>query len=1296
MNTTLWKERGIIVYSETKEVNNAVSVTSGSNYKDGQYRYWGYDINGGLYGNDDFPRDSDSGTPAYEKDWLTTEEIKESAVARGYIGEHGLSANGRYTTADKTKTAKAWLDENPAWKSAGIDETYIVKHFYFNSVLTDEGLTTGQFTGVHISKHDGKLYYQSFAVQGEIPTFLITEGTIKERVLIDHGDMEEEPEEPIEGAEVMMDVELGLPMTTYVGHPVTATDRSAFHVNGEARSATRVYAEGLASNSFSVISGDGSIRKNSSIPTKAQATFTGEGNAAVRLTVSTQDGGTGYDTKSIEVLETPHIEHNLNGVQKQNRKQVLNLWVATDPKRPLEEFWVELRDAATGESVTLVHHVGTEVGMENTLVNSDMIKTRPIRGLASDMYFTNCELEFLTKNPEERDFEYTVFVKDREGNSDQVTKGFTVMPDLAPEAAIDLERTYLRLEGENRAKIDVEDVSRSDGDQLERTWSYADMDGESEPAESDYIDVKDAEGYEDLSFGMGKNVGFEKEGVGKFRMKLRVKDVWTEPTLEEYVTEEERRFSETTMDAEVVNVAPKVSLEPLSMKSAELLFLTTDAAVRDQIESQLTEVSAMLLEGGIDGKITAEQIRPVESSEGIPWEKTIEVDTPYGYQGSWIELFEKENFIADHQRLYKIDATWLSSASGNYPQSPYTITAWDGETGTVDWTYTFTSDIFTVPDSGAFFTQDDTGSYLYFVANGKTLLLDKKTGSHLATLPYAVGSSCFVANEWIFTVKTDGVYRIHMGTGQMTKIYNGIMAEGSARFEGDLQCVIRSGPTLYRGRMDLESQEMKLQVLEEGASASGKYEAERFCTDGSLLVKEINGSNIKFTLYDKKGEIIGSHSQVASEMDAVAAHTGSGNEECVVYVVNEKVNSSKYKTTLTCANLRTGITASTSLTNANGDPAMARIVAAEQVGDKVYGVAGAYASWITNYGWANGPTHGYPQRTRTALFEMSTGTASVISNETIQLDEKKEYGDSSDVYAVIQSAQNGQYQDPPSGNITTLYRRKQTVEEAQKRLEAKYIDLEGNSDLCKTFVLDAADLTAEPLAELVDRQLDYESMDQTRYVQIKGREEDGLLWRELLLQPDTTYYYEYDLYQPVEGDMDEPKDIFVAEAQIGRTTEEFLTGKQYRVVQTIEEHFDNNRLGHEYFTGAAISTLDNDRWQAKITSLTGKIKSTETTMSFVVEEGQTAVLSFDYIMNKHDAEAELADYVAIDGVRWKMPLNKIRENKGHYTHPFLLGSGAHTITLVARAYGESTSLLAIDDLKVEYIEEGAPTLDPIR
>ena len=174
LNITLWMEQGIVVYGETAEVNNQVSVTSGSNYKDGQYRFWGYDINGGLYGNDDFPRDSDSGTPAYEKDWLTTEEIKESAVARGYIGEHGMSANSRYSDADKRTTAKAWLSEYPEWSEAGLDEEYILDHFYFNSVLSDTGLTNGQFTGVHLSKYDGKLYYQSFSVQGEIPVFVVT------------------------------------------------------------------------------------------------------------------------------------------------------------------------------------------------------------------------------------------------------------------------------------------------------------------------------------------------------------------------------------------------------------------------------------------------------------------------------------------------------------------------------------------------------------------------------------------------------------------------------------------------------------------------------------------------------------------------------------------------------------------------------------------------------------------------------------------------------------------------------------------------------------------------------------------------------------------------------------------------------------------------------------------------------------------------------------------------------------------------------------------------------------------
>ncbi|MBQ8590164.1 MAG: hypothetical protein IJ486_06885, partial [Firmicutes bacterium] len=588
--------------------------------------------------------------------------------------------------------------------------------------------TNGQFTGVHKSRQSGTLYYQSFAVQGEIVLFEVSEGTIEERVLIEDAELPEETpeeEEPEEASVVEMEVGLSLPSVTYVGHPVTATDTTGFTVDGEWRSATRVYAEGLAANRFRLPDGGGTIKKSKSVPTKAEAVFDTVGTHSVSLTVTESGGGTGTDIKSINVLKTPTILHSLSGTQKQNRAQTLNVWVATDPERSLETMWIEIKDAITGETVRLDHHVdGTA---ENTLKNNDTIKTRPIEALESDELFTNCRLEFLTKNEEEQEFVYTIYVKDSGGRVDQVTESFTVMPDLAPDAHIQMEDTFLREESSDQAVIETADGSQTDGDQLERCWSFVTLDGEGTPQGS-FSDVTLKANYEDLSFGTGQKISFEKEGVGKFRMMLTVTDVWTEATLEEYVTEADRRSAVTTKDAEVINIAPQVSLEPVEMKEAELLFLTEDPGVYKSIQSQTSQVTAILLEHGYDGRVMVEQMLPAETSEDRPWNKTIEVDTPYGYQGSWTPLYEKNNFIADDRRLYKIDATWLGSDKSYYPEPPYTITAWDGETGAVDWTYTFDESVLTVPEDGPYFAQDDSETYLYFVASGKTLVLDKSTG----------------------------------------------------------------------------------------------------------------------------------------------------------------------------------------------------------------------------------------------------------------------------------------------------------------------------------------------------------------------------------------------------------------------------------------------------------------------------------------------------------------------------------------------------------------------------------------
>ena len=138
--------------------------------------------------------------------------------------------------------------------------------------------------------------------------------------------------------------------------------------------------------------------------------------------------------------------------------------------------------------------------------------------------------------------------------------------------------------------------------------------------------------------------------------------------------------------------------------------------------------------------------------------------------------------------------------------------------------------------------------------------------------------------------------------------------------------------------------------------------------------------------------------------------------------------------------------------NKNGYPAEPRIIAAEQGEDCVYVVAGGYITWISGYGWANGPSHSYPQRTTTLRFDMTAGSGEIVPNGTLELDDKQEYGRSSDGYVALQSAQNGQYQNPPSGNITTLYRRYQTEDQIQQRYRARYLSRDQDAGRQGAFV----------------------------------------------------------------------------------------------------------------------------------------------------------------------------------------------------------------------------------------------------
>ena len=495
LNESLWYSEGIIAYGITANVNAANQTTGSPNYKNGQYRYWGYDVNGGLYGNDNFPRDSDSGTAAYNKDWLTITQIRANQTAANYIGKFAMQAG--FSRAEKLNTASVFLDENPAWRRAGIDEDYILEHFYFNSVLSDSGLTRGQFIGVHMSRYDNKLYYQTFSVKGEVVLYEVPPAAPEEPAPPDPEEPEPLPSEP--GMDVSVEAELFLPPVTYVGHPALAEDYSVFWVDGEPWSAARAYSEGKADNRFT--SAGGSVKRISD--TRATVTYSAPGDYDVTLRVTPKGGSAVYDTKSIEVLDTPAIIHNLTGPLKQNRKNTIHISVAKNPGVDLTTLWVKLEHPATGESVTLHHKMGAGV---NSSAEGQTIKARAIEALASDSYFINCRLEFLTKNTENTDYRLTIYAEEKNGKSDLAVQDFSVAQDKPPEANIFLESCYIRNEASNKAEIIAEDGTVTDGDQVERTWYYRETDA------AEWIPVAAMEGYTDYSFGSGKDQLLKRRG----------------------------------------------------------------------------------------------------------------------------------------------------------------------------------------------------------------------------------------------------------------------------------------------------------------------------------------------------------------------------------------------------------------------------------------------------------------------------------------------------------------------------------------------------------------------------------------------------------------------------------------------------------------------------------------------------------------------------------------------------------------------------------------------------------------
>ena len=194
--------------------------------------------------NDDFP-EIPIQELAYEKAWLTKIEIAGNGTAANYIG--GFALTDRFSTSKKRATANAFLSENPQWLASGKDANYILEHFFFNSVLDDSGLTQGQFIGVHKSKYDGRLYYQTFSVSGEIVWYEVpSEMRYRTCRVADRRTGNSRPEP---GSSVSAACSLYCRLSARASD--NAEDNSTFLVDGEQYSALTAYAKAMQATRLS-------------------------------------------------------------------------------------------------------------------------------------------------------------------------------------------------------------------------------------------------------------------------------------------------------------------------------------------------------------------------------------------------------------------------------------------------------------------------------------------------------------------------------------------------------------------------------------------------------------------------------------------------------------------------------------------------------------------------------------------------------------------------------------------------------------------------------------------------------------------------------------------------------------------------------------------------------------------------------------------------------------------------------------------------------------------------------------
>lgn len=190
-NIELWIEKRIIVYGDYSSVPSAkndfknatgdldaegkyIEIKNKGYYEGGtgEYRYHGFDVNDGLYANGDFPVDANSGLKATAKNWIyriwdvTTPYHNDPRNTIKEASEYNKIATGEKDMPSGVKTAiQTWIKDGLPFEIVNSNNTDKSAFNYAQVLTPPTTLASGEVQMYHLSKFDGKPWYQVFSLE---------------------------------------------------------------------------------------------------------------------------------------------------------------------------------------------------------------------------------------------------------------------------------------------------------------------------------------------------------------------------------------------------------------------------------------------------------------------------------------------------------------------------------------------------------------------------------------------------------------------------------------------------------------------------------------------------------------------------------------------------------------------------------------------------------------------------------------------------------------------------------------------------------------------------------------------------------------------------------------------------------------------------------------------------------------------------------------------------------------------------------------------------------------------------